>query len=666
MGIFGTSKSEEEQLRLAVNNSKTSHPTNRLGLSVSVAQSNYTTDGGQSFHTAGTSSVASFSTVQNSQPASSAQSFFSAADLLDAPTANEPAHDDLTIAATPHLNKEQKQAFASASGRASRSSSEHPPLEHAPAAVPVHAKDLDWDLPDDPCNPQNWPKWKKWYITVTTAIVCLCCCLGLSLYVAATFDLMRRFNASQELCLSGLTFYLIGLAFGPMILAPLSEVVGRRWVYLVTLPILILFTMGVGLLENMASILVLRFFAGYASLPALSIAGGTIGDLWANDPFDMSLAMTIFCLAPFLGPVIGPVIGGYAVENKGWKWLAAWILIMFSGFILPFVVLCPETYKPIILRKRAKARGIALVHEPFTSAKFKAIANYILFLPIKMLFTDAIVLVMLIYIAFVFAVLFGFFEAYPVIFRGTYDMTLGDLGLPFIGVGLGLCLGVLFYAMLDRYYFFKKKPDGSRLNFDGNGNIVWDPPERKLLAGKIGAVCLPVSLFWMGWTARRSVHWMAPTAAGVPFGFGLILVFFAVVLYLGMSFPPMYVALALGAINFLRYIIASVFPLFTVQMYQRLGTGWALSVFAFIALAMVPVPFVYERYGPQLRARSKFGYAEYFRQVAAKAKAEAQAKADAAAETSGLDKALDEEDSEKVPVGSVSSANDLVDAARMA
>lgn len=507
--------------------------------------------------------------------------------------------------------------------------SSHKPLpsssELTNSDAPIHLKDLDWDSPQDPENPQNWPAWKKWYITITTAIVCLCCSLGLSLFVAGTFDLMVEFNASQELCLLGLTFYLIGLAFGPVISAPLSEIFGRRWIYIVSLPILMLFTMGVGLANNMRTILVLRFFVGYSALPALSIAGGTISDLWANDPIDMSLAMTIFCLAPFLGPVIGPVIGGYAAEYKNWKWPAAWVLMMFSGAILPFVLFCPETYKPIILRKRAAARGLNIIKEPYTKEKGKLMAKYILLLPMKMLFTDTIVLVMSIYIAFVFAVLFGFFEAFPVIFRGTYHMSLGNLGLPFIGVGLGLCFGVLFYAVLDRFYFFPKNPDGTRGKRDAEGNIVWDPPETKLLAGKVGAVCLPVALFWMGWTARHSVHWMAPTAAGFPFGFGLILVFFSVVLYFGMSFPPMYVALALAANNFLRYIVASVFPLFTVQMYQRLGTGWASSLFAFIALAMVPVPFVYQKFGPKLRARSEFGYAAYFRKVQeAKAAAEAE------------------------------------------
>lgn len=195
-------------------------------------------------------------------------------------------------------------------------------------------------------------------------------------------------------------------------------------------------------------------------------------------------------------------------------------------------------------------------------------------------------------------------------------MDAGVSGLPFIAVGIGLILAVLFYIVMDKLVYFPKNADGTRGKRDENGNFVWDAPERKLFLGKVGAVCLPISLFWLGWTGKRSVHWIAPTLAGVPFGFGLVLVFLAVVNYFAMAFPPMSVASAMAANNLLRYILAAAFPLFTIQMYEKLHIGWASSLFGFIALAMVPVPWVFEIYGPGFRARSKFGYHAYFKKLA--------------------------------------------------
>jgi MFS family permease len=480
----------------------------------------------------------------------------------------------------------------------------------------IAVADLDWESPSDPANPANWAPWKKWFITATVAIVCLCCSLGSSLFVSGVPDMIIHFGISQELCLSGLSFYLLGLAFGPMLTAPLSETIGRRWIYITSFPISMLFTMGVGLSKNVETLLILRFLTGTFASPALSIAAGTISDVWARDPVDMSFSVALFCLAPFLGPVIGPVVGGFAAEYKNWQWSAAWVSLMFSGAVLPLLLLVPETYKPIILARRAKARGIHVVRPPVTKEFVKTTLKFILFRPIEMLIVEPIVAIMSIYIAFIFAVLFGFFEAFPIIFRGVYHMDAGVSGLPFIAVGIGLILAVLFYIVMDKLVYFPKNADGTRGKRDENGNFVWDAPERKLFLGKVGAVCLPISLFWLGWTGKRSVHWIAPTLAGVPFGFGLVLVFLAVVNYFAMAFPPMSVASAMAANNLLRYILAAAFPLFTIQMYEKLHIGWASSLFGFIALAMVPVPWVFEIYGPGFRARSKFGYHAYFKKLA--------------------------------------------------
>lgn len=508
-------------------------------------------------------------------------------------------------------------------------------------------KELDFDGPDDMANPHNWPAWKKWLITYTVAFLCLCCSLGSSMYVGSVPELMVSFGSSQELAISGVTFYVLGLGFGPAVTAPLSEIFGRRWIYVISLPIAMLFTMGVGLAQNMHTLLVLRFFCGFFASPALAIAGGTISDIWSKEPLEQSFAVAIFCLCPFLGPVLGPIIGGFAGEFKGWEWSASWVLLMFFGAVWPFVILSPETYKPIILKNRAIKRGLKVNSPKINSAFIKRIIFFDLLRPVELLFRDPIVFFMSLYISFIFAVLFAFFEAFPVIFRGIYHMDLGVSGLPFLSIMVGEILAVVLYVILDKTIYFPKNPDGSRGKRDENGNFIWDAPETKLLAGKIGSVFLPISLFWLGWSSKESVSYWAPLVAGAPFGFGLILIFLSVVLYFSMSFPPINVALAIAANNLLRYILASVFPLFTVQCFENLGVGWASSLFAFIALAMVPVPFVFGYFGPKLRARSKYGYAAFFKKMAEE-KAAAEAAAAAAANTKTVDSTVEEAVVEKV------------------
>ena len=98
---------------------------------------------------------------------------------------------------------------------------------------------------------------------------------------------------------------------------------------------------------------------------------------------------------------------------------------------------------------------------------------------------------------------------------------------------------------------------------------------------------------------------MSSIAAGAPFGFGLVLVFLSVMNYLVDSYA-IFAASVLAANTALRSLFAAAFPLFTTYMYHGLGTNWAASIPAFLALACAPFPFIFYKYGPAIRSRCKF------------------------------------------------------------
>lgn len=640
MGLLGTSASEEAQLRAA---SQLHRPL--VDHSLHTASSAYET-ADESLYASATGAsapdaddVASYSTITHHDDAN--KTVINSEDESVSEFRPKPCKSQDDVEVDHDLGRQytaEKIALRTLAHEQTASGHQDPQL-HANSNT-ILAADLDWDGPDDPANPENWHTFKRWFVTMTISVACLCVSLGLSLYVNGVPKLRAEFGVSQETAIVGLTLYLVGLAFGPLFTSPLSEIIGRRWVYLTTFPLAMLFTMGVGLSKSMALVLVLRFFAGYVASPVLAVASGTISDIWGGDIVAMSFAVALFCVFSFLGPVVGPIIGGFVAEKKGWPFLM-WVNLMWYGVLYPLVCLCPETYKPIILRTRARKRGITVITKKFTWDYTKKVLAFFLIKPIEMLMVEPIVTVLLIYIAFIFAVLFGFFEAFPIIFVGIYGMSDGIAGLPFLSVGVGLVLGIVVYTLIDYFVVYPKNADGTRGKRDEEGNLVADVPESKMFVGKIGAVCLPVSLFWLAWTAKPSVHWAAPVMAGVPFGFGMILVFLSCVLYFAFCFPPMSVASAMAANSLLRYLLASAFPLFTVQMYERLHVNWATSLFAFISLAMVPLPWIFERYGPQLRARSKYGYDALNKRTAA-------AEAAAAAEKAAAGHSTAEESVEKV------------------
>ncbi|KAL6705054.1 hypothetical protein ACN47E_007313 [Coniothyrium glycines] len=55
-----------------------------------------------------------------------------------------------------------------------------------------------------------------------------------------------------------------------------------------------------------------------------------------------------------------------------------------------------------------------------------------------------------------------------------------------------------------------------------------------------------------------------------------------------------------------RYTLGAVFPLFTVQMYEALGIAWATSLLGFLSLVMIPIPYLFFKFGGSVRARSKY------------------------------------------------------------
>lgn len=78
-----------------------------------------------------------------------------------------------------------------------------------------------------------------------------------------------------------------------------------------------------------------------------------------------------------LTPIVRPVIGAYVNYQKDWRWVE-WTLIFFTVFALVFSVFTKETYKKIILKRRAKAAGVLVPTGTTDSASLKRIMTVVL------------------------------------------------------------------------------------------------------------------------------------------------------------------------------------------------------------------------------------------------------------------------------------------------
>ena len=116
-----------------------------------------------------------------------------------------------------------------------------------------------------------------------------------------------------------------------------SELYGRQVPWIISHTAMVAFMAGSAGSKNIATLIVLRFLAGTFGGSPLVNSGGAIADLFP--PAQRGLAMTIYCVAPFLGPILGPIVGGFATENIGWRWVQG-ICTIFIGVIGMCIELC--------------------------------------------------------------------------------------------------------------------------------------------------------------------------------------------------------------------------------------------------------------------------------------------------------------------------------------
>lgn len=160
---------------------------------------------------------------------------------------------------------------------------------------------IKW-LDDDPENPQTYGAWDKVVSLTIGGLMCFCITLASSAYTAVAEQVTTEFNCSREVFLLGLSFMLLGFAFGPVLFAPLSEAVGRRNVVMITLAIHTLWAGLCCVAQNIQTLLIFRLFCGIFGAPALVIPAGQLVDMVR--PKERGLVMTVFAVAPWLGPTL--------------------------------------------------------------------------------------------------------------------------------------------------------------------------------------------------------------------------------------------------------------------------------------------------------------------------------------------------------------------------
>ena len=238
----------------------------------------------------------------------------------------------------------------------------------------ISRKDVvDFDPNGDLENPRDWPKAYKWsmvallaFMAFTVYVIIMHTFLSTTNFAIRTFtcisvvpvanhivyDLDGTESKSASVLL--VTIWELGEAFGPLVLAPLSESIGRYPVFNVANVLFISATILAALCQSTPLFIAARALTGLA-VASNVLNPAIVGDMFIEE--ERGSAMSAIMVAPLLGGATGPAIAGAIAENLGWRWVLWIAIILASACEVVFFTCFRETFPvPILNRRVAKLR----------------------------------------------------------------------------------------------------------------------------------------------------------------------------------------------------------------------------------------------------------------------------------------------------------------------
>ncbi|KPM42383.1 hypothetical protein AK830_g4178 [Neonectria ditissima] len=479
-----------------------------------------------------------------------------------------------------------EQDVEKAARRDSNQSSDSPDL--------TETDELDWDGPDDSEKPVNWPRAKKWRVILTVSMLTFLTPFASSMVAPAIDQVMKDLNTTnRDLGSFTVSIYLLGYAFGPLIIGPCSEMYGRLVVFHVCTALFLVTSLGCALAINMPMLIIFRFFTGTAGACPFTVGPSIIGDCFKQE--ERGRAMAVMNMPVLLGPCIGPAVGAYLSRAAGWRW-DFWLIIIMAGcsFVLSLISL-RETHHPTVLSRKAK-RLRESNGDPGPQKRLGQHPLQLFFTsiirPVKMLTMSPIILGLSLLAAVAYGVLYLLFTTLTEVFETRYGI-ITNVGLVYFGIGVGQIVGVIAFGSVSDAVV-KKLANGGEMK-----------PEYRLPVMIPGAAMIPLGLLLYGWTAQYYVHWFVPILGNFFVGVGVITVFIPVAAYVVDAYP-VHAASATAATTVLRSIGGALLPLAGPRMYEKLDQGWGNTLLAAVALGMMGMILLTIKYGEVWRTHPRF------------------------------------------------------------
>ena len=239
------------------------------------------------------------------------------------------------------------------------------------------------------------------------------------LYLPAFPELMEYFGTTTSLIQLSLTFGVIGLAAGQLVISPLSDKYGRRRPLILSLTVFVVSTLICLLCRDVITFICFRLLQGIAAAGGVVISRSIAVDLYEGKEFTRFFAM--LSAVQGLAPIVAPIAGGLLLGITDWRGIFA-VLLLIGVAILAAAFRFRES-----LPEERRQTGSVLA----TFANFRSVLG-----------NKHFVCYMLIQ-SFAMGVLFAYISSSPFIFQTEYGLTPVMYSVCFAFNGLAIMTGNL-------------------------------------------------------------------------------------------------------------------------------------------------------------------------------------------------------------------------------
>ncbi|PWN93049.1 MFS general substrate transporter [Acaromyces ingoldii] len=468
--------------------------------------------------------------------------------------------------------------------------------------------------------------WAKWQIVILVTIAGFISPMTANIMLPALPNIANDLKVSLESVNLTVTVYMIFQGITPLFLGSLTDIVGRRPVYLVCFIIYEGANAGIANLPNSyAGLLVLRCLQATGAASVISIGAGAIGDVTTRA--ERGSFMGVFSSGSMAGPSLGPVVGAVLTQAFHWRSIF-WFCFVIGGVVLVLsLFFLPETLRRLVgngsrpaptlfhealfdlMRGKTAAQQLRLPRPGLppspvadkATTRSKRLARE-LARPFQALLLLAMpeVFLCLILCAIPYTAFYCVSSTLSNLFQDTYGLNTLQVGLVFLSPGIGSSLSsYLMGLVLDHDYAAALK----RAREDGQKDDVEVPIEhvrlRRFPYALLGTV---LTLIAYGWCVRYKVHMAAAIIFLFINGFCIGCIF-SIVQVLLIDWLPNKGASVTGCNNLMRCLSGAVGTAVIDYVLSALKPGWTFTLTALITALTAPVALWIDRSAPAWRRR---------------------------------------------------------------